>query len=135
VDRRTAIAEDLRTLVDDLKNLYESATTDPKERQWKERRFRALEAMLGALVTLVLRRVVLKLWGIITGEEPPKRPPTERHVEPRVEATPQPEAEPASGVEPGPVSSPETETTPQPAAEPGSPPDAVTLSSSSSSVK
>lgn len=121
MDRRDAVAENLRALADDLKSLLESATTDPKARQWKERRWSALQGAIGVLTTLAARRLVLKLWGILTGEEPPKRPPTERvkRVEQQAQTVSHPEAET--------MSQPQVETTAQPEAE--------TISSSSSSVK
>jgi hypothetical protein len=83
MDRREAVAEDLRALADDLKSLLESATTDPKARQWKERRWSALEGALGVLTTLVARRLAMRLWGILTGEQapvarPPRQPPARR---------------------------------------------------------
>ena len=76
MDRREAVAEDLRALADDLKSLLESATTDPKARQWKERRWSALEGAIGILTTLVARRLAMRVWGILTGEQAPvARPP------------------------------------------------------------
>ena len=70
-DRREAIAEDLRALATDFKSLLESATTDPKERQRKERLWRVLYGVLGAVTTLVARRAATKAWTILTGEQPP----------------------------------------------------------------
>lgn len=70
-DRREAVAEDLRALATDLKSLLESATTDPKERQRKERLWRVLYGVLGAVTTLVARRAATKAWAILTGEQPP----------------------------------------------------------------
>jgi hypothetical protein len=74
-DRRDAVAEDLRTLAADLKNLLDSATTDPKERQRKERRWTALYGALGIVTSLVARQVATKAWGILTGEHPPAKMP------------------------------------------------------------
>jgi hypothetical protein len=71
MDRREAIAEDLRALADDLKSLVDSATTDPKERQRKERQWSALQGAIGVLTTLAARRIAVKLWGVLTGEEAP----------------------------------------------------------------
>jgi hypothetical protein len=121
VDRRKAVAEDLRALADDLKSLLESVTTDPKERRRKELQFTALQGALGVATTLVARRLVVKIWGILTGEEAPKRPPTEavRRVEQRAPA----------------VSAPEAETMSQPQVAGTSQPESETISSSSSSVK
>jgi hypothetical protein len=129
VNRRDAVAEDLRALADDLKSLYESATTDPKARQWKERRWAALQGALGVVTTLVARKLVVKLWGILTGEEAPKRPPTERVGRPehRTETTAQPPA--------ATIAEPSAATTSEPATQTMSQPEAETMSSSSSSVK
>jgi hypothetical protein len=71
VDRREAVANDLRSLADDLKSLLESATTDPKERQRKERRWSALQGATAILTTMIARRLATRVWGIVTGEEPP----------------------------------------------------------------
>ncbi len=137
MSRRAAVAEDLRALADDLKSLYESATTDPKERRRKERRWNALETTLGVVMTLAGRRLVVKLWGVLTGEEAPRRPPTEqgKRREQSTETTSEPSAKTTY--------EPPTEVTQQPAAETSSDPltqampqpEAETMSSSSSSVK
>jgi hypothetical protein len=131
MNRRDAVAENLQALADDLKSLYESATTDPKARQWKERRWAALEGAIGVLTTLVARRLVVKLWGILTGEEAPKRPPTERvqRPEPHKETM----AEPPTWTTT--ADSPTVSTTTDPSTQATSQPDAETMSSSSSSVK
>jgi hypothetical protein len=70
-DRREAVADDLRALATDFRSLVESATTDPKERQRKEWLWRGLYAVLGAVTTLVARRIATKVWAILTGEQPP----------------------------------------------------------------
>jgi len=70
-DRREAIGEDLRALATDLRSLLESATADPKERRRKERMWRVLYGVLGAVTTLVARRAATKAWAILTGEQPP----------------------------------------------------------------
>jgi hypothetical protein len=72
-DRRDAIAEDLRSLANDLKSLVETATTDPKTRRKKERQWRALYGALSVLSTLVARRAANKAWAILTGERPPAK--------------------------------------------------------------
>jgi hypothetical protein len=133
VNRRDAVAEDLRALADNLKSLYESATTDPKKRQWKERRWSALEGTLGVLTTLVARRVVVKLWGVLTGEEAPKRPPTQKRTtrtEHPTETTPEAPAERTAEPLTQVMEQPPAQTSPDP-----SQPWAETMSSSSSSVK
>ncbi|MBW8742547.1 MAG: hypothetical protein JF623_07955, partial [Acidobacteria bacterium] len=47
MDRRDALAEDLRAVAEDLKSLFETATTDPKERQRKERMWSMLVGAFG----------------------------------------------------------------------------------------
>ena len=71
MDRREAVASDLRALADDLKSLLDSATTDPKERQRKERQWGALQGAMAILTTMVARRLATRVWGVLTGEEPP----------------------------------------------------------------
>lgn len=94
MDRREALAADLRALADDLRSLVESATTDPKERQRKERYWSALVGVLGVATTLAGRKLAVKLWGVLTGEEAPlRRPPgPEPHGTPRPERAPDDEA-------------------------------------------
>jgi hypothetical protein len=72
-ERRDAVAENLRSLATDLKSLVESATTDPKERRRKERRWRALYGALSVVTALVARRAATKAWSILTGEQPPTK--------------------------------------------------------------
>ena len=138
MNRRDAVAEDLRALADDLKSLYESATTDPKERQWKERRWSALEGMLGVLTTLVARRLVVKLWGVLTGEEVPKRPPTQKRTRPPEQPTATTSEAPAERTAEPPtqvIDQAPVQTSPDPLTQPMAQPEAETMSSSSSSVK
>ena len=90
MDRRKAVAEDLRAIAEDLRSLLESATTDPKERQRKERRWSALQGAVGIAASIVARRLAIKLWGILTGEHAPvvgpgAAKPTPREEEPQAE--------------------------------------------------
>jgi hypothetical protein len=73
VEKREALAEDLRALAEDLKSLVETATTDPKERKKKERRWNALYGGFGLVATLLARRLATKVWGILTGETAPTK--------------------------------------------------------------
>jgi hypothetical protein len=90
MERREAVAENLRALADDLKSLLDSATTDPKARQRKERQWSALQGAVGVVTTLAARRLAVKVWGILTGEEAPtkRQPPAQtpsRREEPQAE--------------------------------------------------
>jgi hypothetical protein len=71
VEKREAIAENLRAVAEDLKSLVETATTDPKERQRKERYWSVLYGAFGLVSTLVARKAATKIWGILTGETAP----------------------------------------------------------------
>lgn len=75
MDRREALAEELRSLADDLKSLVETATTDPKERQRKERMWSILVGALGVASTVATRKLATKAWGILTGETAPAKGP------------------------------------------------------------
>jgi hypothetical protein len=71
--RRDAVADDLRTLSNDLKSLVDSATTDPKERRKRERQWRVLYGALSIVSALAARQVANKAWAILTGERPPAK--------------------------------------------------------------
>ena len=88
-NRREEVAEDLRALAADLKSLLESATTDPKDRQRKERRWQVLYAVFGAVATLAARRAAAKAWAILTGEQPPTARPAQPATRPTEAATDQ----------------------------------------------
>jgi hypothetical protein len=62
-----ALADDARSLAGDLKALLE----DPKERKRKERLYAALYGGLALGFTLLGRRLAVKAWSILTGEQPP----------------------------------------------------------------
>jgi hypothetical protein len=74
-DRRKAVADDLRVLAGDLRNLIETATTDLDARKRKERRWHLLSTAFAVLATLAARRVTAKLWALLTGERPPAKGP------------------------------------------------------------
>jgi hypothetical protein len=44
---------------------------DPRERRRKQIVWLALETAVAATFTLVARRLVVKAWGVLTGERPP----------------------------------------------------------------
>ena len=74
-DRRKAVADDLRVLAGDLRNLVETATTDLDARKRKERRWRLVSMAFAVLATLAARRLTAKLWALLTGEQPPAKGP------------------------------------------------------------
>lgn len=68
--RRDVIAEELRTLADDLESLWRAVTKDPAREARRERMWTILSGGLAAAATMASRRAVAKLWPILTGEEP-----------------------------------------------------------------
>ena len=90
-DRRKAVADDLRVLAGDLRNLVESATTDLDARKRNERRWRLLSTAFAVLATLAARRLTAKLWALLTGEQPPAKGPPPQ--DPARSATPAGETE------------------------------------------
>lgn len=96
-DKRNALSDNLDALASDLKSLFETIVHDPKEQARKERRWRVLYTVTGAVFTLAARRLAMKAWSLLTGEEPPtkkqaQRPPKARDPE---RAAEQSEPEPA----------------------------------------
>jgi hypothetical protein len=78
-NRRDLVGEQLRALADDLEELWKAATRDPAAEKRKERLWMLLTGALGVASTMASRRLLLKLWPILTGEPPPPgptRPPT-----------------------------------------------------------
>jgi hypothetical protein len=70
-NRRDVVVEQLRALSDDLEELWKAATRDPAAEKRKERLWMLLTTALGAASTMASRRVLAKLWPILTGEAPP----------------------------------------------------------------
>ena len=66
---RVAIAEDLRSLADDLMALVE----DPKKRARKEQQWRLLYGAVTLGFTVLSRRLATRAWAILTGEQPPTK--------------------------------------------------------------
>jgi hypothetical protein len=73
-----ALADDIRSLAADLKGLIE----DPKERKRRERQWRVLYGAIALGYTVLSRRLVTRVWGIVTGERPPRRAGPGRPPEP-----------------------------------------------------
>ena len=82
-NRRDLVVEQLHALADDLEELWKAATRDPVAEQRKQRGWVLLTGVLGAVATMASRKVLAKLWPILTGEAPPgtKVPRTERERE------------------------------------------------------
>jgi hypothetical protein len=69
--RRQLVAEQLRTLADDLESLWRAATHDPKQEARRRRAWLILSGALTAGATIASRQALAKLWPILTGESPP----------------------------------------------------------------
>ena len=88
-DKRGALNENVNMLASDLKALGETLLRDPKQQAKKERRWRALYTITGVVFTIAARRLAIRAWSILTGEQPPtRRPPTKAEPEKRPEAAP-----------------------------------------------
>ena len=70
-EARDAVAEDLRSLAEDIRR----ALQDPKKRKRKERAWAMLEGALVLGLTFAARRLAMKAWSLLTGEQPPARRP------------------------------------------------------------
>ena len=46
---------------------------DPKTERNKRLLWGAVQGLVGAVFTLAARRLVAKLWGVLTGEQPPSK--------------------------------------------------------------
>jgi hypothetical protein len=74
--RSDVVADQLNALAEDLESLWRAATRDPGKEARRERAWGMLMAGVGVAATMVTRRVLAKLWPILTGEQPPTpRPP------------------------------------------------------------
>lgn len=94
--RRDLVAQQLRVLADDLEELWKAATRDPAAERRKQRGWILLTGALGAASTMASRKLMSKLWPILTGERvpsvaAPSSPPTAREPEPEAELEPEPE--------------------------------------------
>jgi hypothetical protein len=85
-EARDAVAEDLRSLAEDIRRAVE----DPKKRKRKERAWAMLEGALVLGLTFAARRLAMKAWSLLTGEQPPARrpgpPPKRPETPPSAEA-------------------------------------------------
>jgi hypothetical protein len=73
--RRELVAQQLRVLADDLEELWKAATRDPAAERRKQRGWILLTGALGAASTMASRKVMTKLWPILTGEPVPSVAP------------------------------------------------------------
>jgi hypothetical protein len=92
--RHELVAQQLRVLADDLEELWKAATRDPAAERRKQRGWILLTGALGAASTMASRKVMTKLWPILTGEPvpsvaPPSAPPPSRQPEREIEPEPQ----------------------------------------------
>ena len=99
--RRDLVAQQVRVLADDLEELWKAATRDPAAERRKQRGWILLTGALGAASTMASRKLMSRLWPILTGEPvpsvaPPSAPPTPREPEPEAEPEPEPEPQQVS---------------------------------------
>lgn len=97
------LVDELRTLADDLKQVFVTLTTDAKEQRRKELQWRLLYGGLSAVFAVVGRKLATKGWGILTGEEPPRRRAAKLSVQ-----SPQPPQREETGLVSVPASEQET---------------------------
>ena len=69
--RSNVVADQLEALAEDLENLWRAATRDPAKEARRERIWTLLMAGIGVGATMATRRVLTKVWPILTGEQPP----------------------------------------------------------------
>ncbi len=81
--RTNIVADQLEALAEDLENLWRAATRDPAKEARRERVWTVLMAGIGVGATMASRRVLAKLWPILTGEEPPVVPARQPPAPPR----------------------------------------------------
>jgi hypothetical protein len=86
--RRDVMAEQLSALADDLEALWRAATRDPKAEARRERAWTILSGALAAASTMAARKLLARLWPILTGEAPPAgagppKQPQQSHERPR----------------------------------------------------
>src|SRR6476620_2994602 len=86
--RRELVVRQLHALADDLEELWKAATRDPAAEQRKERGWILLTGVLGVASTMASRKVLAKLWPILTGEPPPGTKERTEPKEPREPAPP-----------------------------------------------
>lgn len=69
--RKDLITDELQSLADDLERLWRAATHDPKREARRERTWMIVSGVLSAASTMAARKILAKLWPILTGETPP----------------------------------------------------------------
>jgi hypothetical protein len=69
--KRELAKEQLERLGQELQGLYDVLTKDPKKEQRRERAWAMLYGVTSAGFALVARRVLMRVWPILTGEAPP----------------------------------------------------------------
>jgi hypothetical protein len=67
------LADELRTLADDMKQVLVTLRTDPKEQRNKELQWRLLYGGLSAVFAVVGRKLATRAWHVLTGEQPPTK--------------------------------------------------------------
>ena len=89
--RRELVVEQLHALADDLEELWKAATRDPAAERRKQRGWVLLTGAFGAASTIASRKVLAKVWPILTGEQPPGPSGPQAPSAAEREAEPEPE--------------------------------------------
>lgn len=88
--RTDLVAQQLHELAADLEGLWIAATHDPKKDARRERVWTLFSGALSAVAALAARRAMVKIWPILTGEEPlVARPRSARLAKPEREVAEQ----------------------------------------------
>jgi Protein of unknown function (DUF4235) len=69
--RSDVLVEQLEELQQNLRELWQALTRDPKKEARKERAWTIVAGVATAVSAIVARRVAARIWGILTGEEAP----------------------------------------------------------------
>ena len=70
-EKRDVVGEQLGELKQDLRDLWVALSRDPKKQARRERTWMILSGALAAGATMMSRKLTTKIWGVLTGEDPP----------------------------------------------------------------
>jgi hypothetical protein len=70
-NKQDVVSEQLTELKQDLHDLWVALSRDPKKQARRERTWLILSGALAAGATMMSRKLTTKIWGVLTGEDPP----------------------------------------------------------------